>query len=282
MNTPRRTPRRGPLGLAASLGRWAGALVSSQVLAGRCAMCAAMVQHPDKRLGLCPACLETLTTLPDDLCPICGEPFSARSTTKGRDQTPAPTDAPPHAEAVAVCPACLESPRPWDALGFCGLYRGNLRELILAFKFRGGLGRADLLAGLLLHAYRQGLGRPCGFDSAGPDLVAAAPLHGGRLLRRGYNQSFELARLLARRLDLAAPARAVVKVRSTTPQSRLGREARLQNTLGAFKADPDLVAGRRVLLVDDVLTTGATLGEVSRALKAAGAVYVEALVLAKD
>lgn len=183
---------------------------------------------------------------------------------------------------AALCPACRENPRPWDGLGFCGLYAGELRGLILSFKFGGGLGRADLLAGLLLRAYRQGLGRVGGFALKGPELVTAAPLHTGRLLRRGYNQSFELARLLARRLGARSSARAVAKTRATAPQARLGQQDRRENLRGVFQADSALVEGRRVLVVDDVLTTGATLGEVSLALKAAGAVRVEALVLAKD
>ena len=224
------------------------------------------------RAGLCPGCLERLTALPDDLCPGCGErlPDSMTATT------------PAQAAPALFCPACRENPRPWDGLGFCGLYAGELRALVLSLKFGGGLGLVDLLAGLLLRAYRQGLGLPGGFAPEGPHLVTAAPLHTGRLMRRGYNQSFELARLLARRLGRPASARAVAKSRATTPQARLGRQARRENLQGVFAADPALVAGRRVLVVDDVLTTGTTLGEVSLALKAAGAVRVEALVLAKD
>lgn len=237
----------------------AGGLLSS-LFGFRCPVCAAWVSS----LGPCPACAAGLAQRLGGFCPGCGELSEDAS-------------APP-----VLCVRCRMEPRPWDGLGFYGEYGGVLRQCLLGLKFRGGLGMLDLLGELAWRAYRAGLGRPGGFDPAGPDLVTAVPLHWSRLLRRGYNQSLELAGALAKALGRPVVGRAVRKLRRTTAQSRLDSRRRRDNLRGAFVADPALVGGRAVLLVDDVMTTGATLAEAARTLRAAGARRVEVLALARD
>ncbi|MCU0934472.1 MAG: hypothetical protein MUF66_00045 [Gammaproteobacteria bacterium] len=113
-----------------------------------------------------------------------------------------------------------------------------------------------------------------------PDLLIPVPLHRRRLRQRGFNQSVEVARVLEERLGLAlVPSGGVIRVRITVPQTELeGAAARQRNVAGAFHVEHRAVRGQRVALVDDVMTTGATLYELARAVRASGAVWVEAWV----
>lgn len=114
-----------------------------------------------------------------------------------------------------------------------------------------------------------------------PDIVVPVPLHRRRLIWRGFNQSTELARAISRQLGAKVRNKALVRTRHTPPQTRLDRAGRLANIKDAFAANTDLVRDKRVLLVDDVFTTGATLRECARTLKRAGASHVDVLVLAR-
>ena len=118
------------------------------------------------------------------------------------------------------------------------------------------------------------------------DWVVPLPLSAERLQTRGFNQAWELARALARHTQTRATpdARLLLRIRHTRPQSQLRREARLANVKGAFQVDPlraAALAGRRVVLVDDVMTSGASLFTAAQALRAAGAVHITAVVLAR-
>jgi Predicted amidophosphoribosyltransferases len=122
--------------------------------------------------------------------------------------------------------------------------------------------------------------------SASPEFAACegivpVPLHPRRLLSRGFNQSRELARLLSVRRSLPIWQGALVRVRRTVPQMELAREARAENIKGAFAADSKRLSGKSVLLVDDIMTTGATLEECARAMLCAGARRVDVLALAR-
>jgi ComF family protein len=114
-----------------------------------------------------------------------------------------------------------------------------------------------------------------------PELLIPVPLHRGRLFRRGYNQAQELARHLGRELGIAVEPRAARRLRATPDQIGLGAAARRRNLKNAFSVGPP-VAGRRLALLDDVMTTGATLEELARACKAAGATRVEAWAIARQ
>ncbi|WP_449243311.1 phosphoribosyltransferase family protein [Desulfovibrio sp.] len=235
------------------LGRLRRGLSALGLLESRCPACGSLQEGPAR---LCPACAARLAPRLGGYCPGCG----------ALAQDPG---LPP-----LLCLQCSAEPRPWDRLYFHGPYEGLLRDLILRYKFARSLGLGRLLQGLALDAFRPG-GGPL------PELLVPVPLHPWRLLWRGYNQSLELARLLARRSGLPLAARALRRVRRTTPQTRVPGHRRRENIRDAFAADPALVGGRRVLLVDDVLTTGATLEEGARTLRRAGAARVEVLVLAK-
>ncbi len=113
-----------------------------------------------------------------------------------------------------------------------------------------------------------------------PDLVVPMPLARRRLAERGFNQSVLLGRDVARRVGRPFEAQGLLRVRETAPQAGLTRAERLKNVKGAFACERD-VNGRRIALVDDVMTTGATLSEAARALKKRGAARVEAWVVAR-
>jgi len=131
--------------------------------------------------------------------------------------------------------------------------------------------------GELMARYLQGTPVPA-------DVLVAVPLHSRRQRTRGYNQSLLLAREVSRRLDLPLAAEALFRRRDTPPQARaMEADARRRNVAGAFDCRPGAVAGRRVLLVDDVTTTGATLDACARALLAEGeASSVWALTFARE
>jgi ComF family protein len=179
----------------------------------------------------------------------------------------------------ALCRACQDAPRPWGRLVAFGPYEGRLRDLILGYKFEGRLGLGRQLQECLASAFERSA-------ALFPELLACellvpVPLHPRRLSWRGFNQSRELARLLARRRGLPIRQEALKRVRRTVPQMELDRAKRAENIRGAFAASAEILAGRTALLLDDIMTTGSTLEECSRMMRAAGAAQVHVLVLAR-
>ena len=243
---------------------WISALLA--VLFGanerRCVVCGRI--HVCRADGL-PACSGCLSLLPQRLggfCPACGELYA--------DESLPPT----------LCGRCLKEPPPWQSLTFHGEYAGTLRDLILRCKFRQDPTAARLLAGLLA-------GRLAPALASWPDparkgaLIIPMPLHPKRLAQRGGNQCMELARAL--RLPPIHPptdGHGLSRIWATPQQRGLSRRERLRNVLHAFEAGPT-VAGRHILLLDDVLTTGTTMGQAVRCLLAAGAAQVHCAVVAR-
>lgn len=174
-----------------------------------------------------------------------------------------------------MCAVCRRAgPRPGStaALAWLGPYGGPLGRAVRALKYRGAT-RAARWMGVRLAATVRSAGWR-------PELVCPVPLHVSRLSARGYNQAALVGLALARALGLPF-AQALARTRATAPQARLARRARAANVAGAFRADGDAVAGRSVLLVDDVLTTGATAQACRAALLAAGAREVRVVVVAR-
>jgi ComF family protein len=154
------------------------------------------------------------------------------------------------------------------------VFGGAIAVALRRFKYES---RPDL-AGSLGHLLREAVAEA----GVCADVVVPVPLHPKRLADRGYNQAALLARAAAARLSIPLAARALVRMRHTTKQAHLGREARLGNVAQAFQVrDCAAIRGRRVLLIDDVVTTGSTLSACTEALLAGGAVSVQALVLAR-
>jgi len=222
--------------------------------ASRCPVCGVVMT--EKGTGLCMDCTDALAPRTLGYCPQCGAIHGD-------------TGAPP-----TVCGDCRHDPPPWDGIAFHGVYGDTLRSLILGYKFGGMFGSTHILEALAQDAFnRHGLRTP--------DLLIPVPLHGRRLLRRGFNQSTEISRALGKRLGRPVRNDALTRIRNTPPQTRLGHSERRENIKDAFRADAEAVRGKVVLLVDDVYTTGATLRECVRTLRRAGAAGVDVLVLAK-
>ena len=182
-----------------------------------------------------------------------------------------------------VCAACARQPPPLDRALAALPYAYPWSTLIAGYKFGGQHGWAAFFAALLLKT--PGVAQALG-DLDAKDWVVPVPLSAERLQTRGFNQAWELARALARQARAAGQpdARLLLRVRHTRPQSQLRREARLANVKGAFQVDPlrlAELAGRRVVLVDDVMTSGASLFTAAQALRAAGAAHITTVVLAR-
>ncbi|MBC7325872.1 MAG: ComF family protein [Moorella sp. (in: Bacteria)] len=178
-------------------------------------------------------------------------------------------------EGGTVCRQCrLERP-PFLKARAVGSYEGLLKEMIWALKFQGRRSLANPLGRLLAGVVLRELG------PLRPELVVPVPLTGNRLRSRTFNQAELLALALGKELGLAVMGKVLVRVRETAPQVNLSRRSRWQNLAGAFKVVlPERVAGRCLLLVDDVLTTGATAAACTRALASAGAAGVYVVTVA--
>ena len=202
---------------------------------------------------LCADCAALLRPFAGARCPRCGTP------------------APDQAQGSALCGACLQTPPPWNGLAFHGLYGGALRHALLRLKFDGHLYLAPLLANFLLEAAAC-LPRP--------DALTAVPQHPDHLRRRGYNQAHEMAKALRDLSGLALQAHLLTRDVPGPEQARLDARDRRRNVLHSFAAAPD-VAGMRVWLVDDIMTTGSTLAAATRALLEGGAARVDVLFIAR-
>ncbi len=181
------------------------------------------------------------------------------------------------------CGACLAAPLMIDATVAAFKYQFPLDRLVQSFKFNANLVLVDFFAAALAAAVAAKLcgaaDQPGNLKTADMTLVAL-PLANRRLAERGFNQSALIADRLGRILGIAVAHQTMLRIRDTPPQAGLSRQARLKNVRGAFDcAQP--IAGKHIVLIDDVLTTGATLSEAAKVLKKAGAATVHAWVVAR-
>lgn len=172
--------------------------------------------------------------------------------------------------AERTCGQCLAQPPPFDATVALADYAMPVAGMIAAMKFRARIDLADCFARLL--AARE--------TSPAADLVLAVPLSFERERARGFNQSLEIARRYARLTGSRLAERSLLRVRDTPPQQSLAREQRRRNVAGAFAVAGD-VNGLGIVVIDDVMTTGSTLGEIAATLKRAGAASVANRIVAR-
>jgi ComF family protein len=230
--------------------------IASLIYPMQCAVCRKALPSTNMT-GVCSFCMAAMKRNPSPYCDMCGHGLQHSSH---------------------LCVDCLRK-RPHFAISRSAfVFEGAAKKLIHLFKFRNRRSLAILL-GSLMADYAEYDGAFTGHSK----LVTFVPLHPGRLRRRDYNQSELLANRIAERLGLEA-IDCLRKIRQTRNQNELERQARLDNLKGAFAVEPRAggrVAGKSVLLVDDVMTTGATLDECSRVLVAGGASEVRCLTFAR-
>jgi len=169
------------------------------------------------------------------------------------------------------CGACIADPPHYDASCAAFVYAYPVDALVQALKYGGQLA----LAGLFARELHRRIG-----GARRVDLIVPLPLHPLRLAERGFNQAAEIAKVLARLCGIAMDAQLVRRVRNTAPQTALPWRERATNMRQAFACADDL-AGLNIAVVDDVMTTGATLDEFARTLKESGAARVENWVVAR-
>ncbi len=174
-----------------------------------------------------------------------------------------------------LCGVCLKHPPAFHAAHAAFVYAFPMDALIRRCKYAGALELTDLFAQALADSLEDSLAR-----NPRPDLILPMPLHPARLARRGFNQAVEIARRLSGRLDIDWLPEACQRVRDTPPQAGLDLKSRRRNLKGAFTCGQDL-AGKRVALVDDVMTSGSSLDELARVVSRAGALEISAWVVAR-
>ncbi|WEN15779.1 ComF family protein [Rhodanobacter sp. AS-Z3] len=200
-----------------------------------------------------------------DLCSACAAELPRNSSCCARCALPLAVPA-------ALCGECLRSQPPWDAAWAPFRYGWPLDRLESRYKFS-----SDLAAGRVLSTLWQRERPPLNL----PQLLLTVPLHRSRLRRRGYNQALELARPLARSLGLPLRHDALLRRRSTTAQTELDAIARRRNVHGAFVLREGVALPAHVAILDDVMTTGATLAECARVLRRGGVQRIDVWALAR-
>jgi ComF family protein len=238
------------MSLGEYIDRMLGRLIEglAAALPGQCAVCHAWPAQP-----LCEACVARFAQ-PQSRCRRCAMPIPA---------------------GVAECGRCLSAPPPVDACHAALCYEYPWAALITQYKFNGQAGWARGFATLMRSApwFEPALEQA--------DFVLPMPLSRQRLAERGFNQALLLARALS---PQKTDAGLLLRVRHTTAQTALDRNQRLANVKGAFAVDPlraALVKAKRIVLVDDVMTSGASLFSAAHAVRQAGAAVITALVLAR-
>jgi ComF family protein len=210
----------------------------------QCALCEANTHHS---IGICKDCWQTLPWQLNTCCPQCGL-----------------------ASQGAVCGSCLSDPPFFDRTSALFSYAYPVDALLQAFKYKHQLH--------LGHAFAQiSLNR---FHADEVDCIVPMPMHAKRLQERGFNQSLELAKSIAKHWQLALATQHCQRIKNTPPQASLPLKDRVKNIKGAFACN-GYFAGKRVAIVDDVMTSGASLNELAKTLKRMGAIEVRCWIIAR-
>ncbi len=216
------------------------------LLKQRCLLCLASHSTP---LGLCQPCLDDMPWLLDPVCQQCALPCKDR-----------------------YCGSCLSNPPYFDASYSVFSYSFPVNAMLQSYKYGNKLHLARLFGQLLQHKVAQNQ----------VDWVLPMPMHPQRLKERGFNQALEIAKIVTQAHPEKLDYQTVKRPKHNPPQASLAWQARLKNIKGVFKLDaPQIFKDKRVAIVDDVMTTGASLNELAKTLKQAGASHVECWIVAR-
>jgi len=220
-----------------------------------CLLCGQRLQGSTMEPDFCDACMAGVTPLGPAHCCLCAQPFA-------------------DATSSHLCGTCLKLPRSFTRVHAACRYRGSIKDAVHRLKHRNQLALAKPL-GLILGktVSNSGPGDPI-------DYIVPVPLHPHRLRQRGYNQALEIARPLSRQLGLPIEARLLQRSRKTPPQQGLPADQRSRNLRNAFSLAGQ-VTGARILLVDDIMTTGETVRECCRTLLQGGAEEIQVAVVGR-
>lgn len=227
------------------------------ILPPRCLKCGKILKE---NTGLCAECFNEINFITRPYCRKCGHPLETEVSD----------------DSMMLCGSCLKKRRsPFRLSRSAFAYDESSKGLIIGFKFNDKTENAKFLAQTMFVAGED-------IFKTGVDVIVPVPLHLTRLINRRYNQSALLAGQLAKLSGCAVDCTSFIKHRRTRPQVELTGMARVRNVRDAFSVrNPEKIRGKRVLLVDDVLTTGSTLKECAQALKKAGAKSVDTLTAAR-
>ena len=263
-------------------GRMPG-LLTRRLFARRCPLCCV----PETDGGLCRDCVEALPALGPH-CRICCEPLAMPAPLPASPPTPLPASLPfplpaplrarglvasPPSAPLPLCARCLAAPPRYERVLTPCLYAPMADRMIREFKYGRRIEWAAPIGKMLARHVRAA-------DGGLPGALVPVPLHRERLRRRGFNQSLEIARVLSAELGVRLEAACVAKTRRTVPQTALDAKRRRRNLNGAFHLRRRPRA-QRVAIVDDVMTTGATVGEMAKVLARAGVAHIEVWVAAR-
>ncbi|MES2547026.1 MAG: ComF family protein [Pseudomonadota bacterium] len=219
---------------------------SQRALKQNCLLCAASNAND---IGLCTACFNDLPWHPASSCPQCGLSSSYQ-----------------------VCGSCLSSPPDFDASYALCLYSYPVDAMMQAYKYGSQLNLSRVF-GQLLSQKTQ---------AQQIDMIIPMPMHPTRLKERGFNQALEIAKVLSQHNTQLLDYKSVIRQTLTPPQASLPFKQRVKNIRGAFSViDAGKLVGKRIAIVDDVMTTGTSLNELAKTLKRAGAAHVECWVIAR-
>jgi len=221
-----------------------------------CFICGKVLQD-NKNLLICKSCIEQLPFIKEPFCSMCGMPFFG--------------DTMSH-----ICGRCQKEPFHFDRARSIFVFEREIKKAIYCLKYNSRPLISSTL-GILFTQYAQNL-----ISKDDYDVVVPVPLHKSRLRQRGFNQSIFLAKRLAKSLNIEVDLLRLKRIKDTKPQTQLSERERKINVKGAFLCiDKEYFNNKRVLLVDDVFTTGATVNECARILKSSGAKTVDVLTLAR-
>jgi ComF family protein len=223
--------------------------LTNAVFQQNCLLCASPQANNH---ALCMACLNDLPWHPETSCPQCGL-----------------------ASNGDICGSCISAPPDFDATSAVFLYRFPIDAMMQRYKY------GNMLS--LYETFGQLLKEKSQLDSLNNnhvDLIVPMPMHPTRLKERGFNQALEIAKVLTKNHPAKLDFKSVIRQKLTPPQASLPLKKRVKNIKGAFKVNDDLT-GKRIAIVDDVMTTGASLNELAITLKKASAAHVECWVIAR-